>query len=113
MKSFVMKHWRNIIIVFSGFAILINLILVWTTPATIIEDFYKYGPDYSHDIIDKAGEVNINAEEKTNSMAETVSANSGMSDNLSKGFVVCAILICFLLIFQNVIDGNQASAKKK
>ena len=113
MKKFIMRHWRRIIYFFAGFAILVNLILVWTTPKTIIDDFYKYGPDYKYDIIDRAGDVNIDAESRTDSMAQDLSYNSGLSDNASKAVVIVAILICFLLIFQNVIDGNTASAEKK
>ena len=116
MKSFVMKHWRRIIIAFSGLAILINLISVCTMPTTIIDDFYRYGPNYSRDIIDKASNIdvdNMTVEEATEEMENDLSYRSGMPDNLSKGAIIVAILICFLLIFQNIIDGNSAAAKKK
>ena len=113
MKTFVMKNWRNIIFAFSGLAILINLIMVIFTPNNVINDYYKYGPDYSKDIVDSAQSVNVDAKEATNDISEEVSNDTGISFDAAKVVVIFAVLICAMLMLQNIMDGNQASGKKK
>ncbi len=112
MKTFIMNNWRKIIFVIAGIVILVNFISMVTTPATIADDYYRYGPSYEEDIIDKASNLNINAEEKTEEGAETLSQKSGMPMDAARPIIILTILIIAILIVQNAIDGSSASAKK-
>ena len=109
MKKFISQNWKRIIYVFAGFAILVNLINVAFTPAVIVEDYYKYGPTYSHDILDKAQNLEFEVDES----AETMAENTGMEQNTARIIIIFSLLLCGVLILSNIVDGGSAPAKKK
>ncbi len=111
MKNFISKQWRNIIFFFTGLAILINLINVSITPATVVEDYYKYGPTYSYEFIPK--DIDIDIEENIDDTAISMSDETGIDGSLARNIIIIAILIVLLLVFGNIIDGGSAPAKKK
>ena len=112
MKKFLSNNWRRVIFSIAGLIILINLIFVIFTPKTVIEDFVEYGPDYSADLIDKANDIDTNTEIIDNA-SNRMSNDTGISSNAAKGIIIFAVIALAILILQNIIDGNQAAAKKK
>ena len=116
MKSFLSKNWKNIIFVICGIAIAINLIKVVATPATIPEQYYKYGPSVRTDLVDKTKDTAENAGEKAKDGVDTltdfVAENTGYSDQSASIVVLIALLICGVLIISNIIDGDGSSKKK-
>ena len=57
MKNYISKNWKNIFIIIGVFFIAINIVLKITSPATIPQDFLKYGPDIESDIFDNIKKV--------------------------------------------------------
>ena len=112
MKKFLSSNWKRIIFSIAGIVILINLIFVIFTPATIIPDYIEYGREYEDDLIDKANDVEVNTEILDNA-SNRMSNDTGISNNVTKAIIIFAILGCVVLFLQNLIDGNQAAAKKK
>jgi len=113
MKAFISKNWKRIIFTICGFAIVVNLIKVTFTPATVIDDFYNYGPNYSQDIIDKTKNLDVDVDSDINTAAGKMSADTGIQKDYTKIIIVFTILICGALILSNIVDGGSAPAKKK
>lgn len=112
MKKFLTSNWRRVMYSLAGLIILINLIFVIFTPPTVIEDFVDYGPNFSSDLIDRAGDIEGDSEVIDNA-SNRMSNETGISNDAAKGIIIFVILACIVLFLQNMIDGNQAAAKKK
>ncbi len=113
MKKFLMNNWKKIIYVIAGFAIILNLINVSTTPTTIVDDFYRYGPNYSKDILDNAKDINVDADGHINETSIMMSNDTGIETNYTRGIIIFTLLIVGILILQNIMDSKAAPAKKK
>ena len=118
MKNFLSKNWKKIVYVLCGLAILINLIIVFTTPATMVDDYYKYGPQIKSNITSNitgiSGEdIKDSAEEGVDSLTDYVAEESGMGDSTARVVVIAALLICGVLILSNLIDDGGSSGDKK
>ncbi len=108
MKKFISKNWKIIIFIFAGLAILINLIKVSITPATIVEDYYKYGPTYTYEV-----PIDLELEENLDIASESVATQTGSDQNTGKTIIIFGVLLCLILILGNIMDGSSAPAKKK
>ena len=119
MKKFLMKNWRKVIIAFGIVGILISIFKVTFTPATIIQDFYDYGPENKKGIISVVTNVGDSGElqETANSIVDEASENAsgylGISEHLARPILVVAVLFCVILVLGNIMDNSNASAKKK
>ena len=113
MKSFIMANWRRIIFVITGIAIAVNLYFVIFTPATVIDDFYKYGPEVKKDIISTTTDLSIDADDNIDSAAGTMASDTGIDFGNARVIIVFALLMCGVLILSNIIDGKQAAPAKK
>ena len=93
MKNFINKNWKNILIIIGVIFLVIDLFYIIVTPATIPQDFYKYGPNIESDIFDSAIDVsdqigdyivsgeNVNSGEQVDS--EQNESNNNVSENVS------------------------------
>ena len=114
MKNFLSKNWRNIIYAICAIAIIINLIIIITTPATIPEQFYKYGPEVKSGIIYDANGNIIEASKDGVDSAIDVLAETDIFDNDSARIVVwVSLLICIVLIVSSLLDNGSSDKKKK
>lgn len=132
MKKFISKNWKNILLIIGAIFLVIDLFFIITTPATVSEDFLKYGPNIESDIFDATetitGEVNDNINESISQennadkesgedtgLIDKVSESTGMSPNLAQGLIIFSIALVGLLILSGIMDGSSASkgGKKK
>ena len=118
MKNFFSKNWKKIVYVLCGIAILVNLIIIFRTPATMVEDYYKYGPQVKSNIVSNV--VNVSgeglkdsAEDGVNSLTEYVGEEAGMENSTARVVVIAIILICFVLIVSTLLDDGGSSGDKK
>ena len=115
MKNFFSKNWKKIVYVLCGIAILINLILVFITPATIVDEYYKYGPSQYADV---GGQVNVgnisgDVNDGVDNLTDYVQDKTGYSDSSARVLVISALLVCGVLILSNIIDDSSSSSEKK
>lgn len=124
MKKFFGKNWKNILIVIAGIFLAIDLFFIVTTPATVAEDFLKYGPEVEHDIFDAtgnfAGEVKDELEDSSssgnseeNGLVNQMSQSTGVSPDLTKGILFFTVAIIVVLILSNIVDGSSSGGGKK
>ena len=113
MKSFIMANWRRIIFVITGIAIAVNLYFVMFTPATVIDDFYKYGPNVKSDIISSTTDFTMDADDSIDSAADRMASDTGINFGNARVIIIFALLMCGALILSNIIDGKQAAPAKK
>lgn len=112
MKNFLSKNWKRIIYLVAIIFIIFNFISTLLTKNTIIDDFYKYGPDYKRpDIVIQIDEKEIVSGEST--ITKSISDNTGMPDNLARGVLILAGGILIIMVISNIIEGNSASSAKK
>lgn len=126
MKDFVSKNWKKIFYVIGGILIVFDLFLIISTPASIPQDFLKYGPDIESDIFDTSLEVSDNIESEVTEKIEEIEPsgddlvtdligdNSNVSPELMKGIMFFGIAFIVLMVLSAVMDGSSGgSAKKK
>jgi len=123
MKKFFMKHWRKVIIGFGIIAILFSLYRVIVTPATIPQDFYKYGPENKNSVETVIKNVSSFQSGEASKISGSVSEENtqdsnnylGISEHLAKPIFGIALLFCVIIILGNLIDGGSgaSSSKKK
>ncbi len=123
MKKFISKNWKNIILIIGGIFILIDLLGILTTPATIPQDFLEYGPNVESDIFDKvndsANEIgNIDVSNDSTSgekadLATNISENTGIPPELSRGFLFFGVGFILIVIISCIVEGSGGADKKK
>ncbi len=120
MKNFLSKNWKNIIYVICGVAILINTVIIFITPESVVREYALYGPTVKVDTVDKAKDTTEDlvseAKDGTDTLTEYVQEKTNSSDSNARIIVISALLICGVLILSNIIDGSssgKADAKKK
>ena len=112
MKKFLSNNWKRIIYIVAAGFIIYNIIMTILTKNTIIDDFYIYGQDYKKPSIS----INVNTDGiagDEESIAKTISDNTGMSDELAQGVLLLAGGILVILIISSLFEGDPAPAKKK
>lgn len=118
MKNFISKNWKNIFYIIGGILIVIDLFFIATTPASVSQDFLKYGPTVENDIVDSTTEFTENVElpkedSGDSSLVEDISEGTGIPFDLTKVVIVFAIGLAVLLVLSSIMDGSGDSDKKK
>ena len=118
MKNFLSKNWKKIVYVLCGIAIAVNLIIVFSTPANMVEEYYKYGPQVGRDVID--GSISVSGEgikdaanDGVDNLTEFAQDVTGYNDSNAKVIVIVSLIVCAVLIISNIIDDSSSSADKK
>ena len=118
MKNFISKNWKNIFLIIGAIFLALDLIFIITTPATIPEDFLKYGPDIESDIFDSVGNISedlsdVGASGETEGIINNVSQNTGMSPDLARNLLVFGFVFIILLVLASIVDNDSSDKKKK
>lgn len=124
MKDFISKNWKKIFYIIGGIMIAIDLFFIITTPGTIPQDFYEYGPNIESDIFDNSMETadkvtdeikDIEVSGEENLLPSPVPENSNLpsNSNLTKGLIIFGIIFIVFFALSGVIDGSGGSGKKK
>ena len=128
MKDFISKNWKKLFYIIGGIIIAIDLFFIITTPGTIPQDFYDYGPTVESDIFDnsmkKADEAtdkitdNIENNEVSNEenlLPSPVPEDSDIPSNsdLTKKLIIFGIIFIVFFALAGIIDGSGGGAKKK
>lgn len=128
MKDFISKNWKKLFYIIGGIIIAIDLFFIITTPGTIPQDFYDYGPTVESDIFDnsmkKADEVtdkvtdnieNSELSDEENLLPSPVPEDSNISSNsdLTKKLIIFGIVFVVFFALAGIIDGSSGGAKKK
>jgi hypothetical protein len=125
MKNYLSKNWKKILYFVTIIIIVFNTVRTVMTPNTIIDDYYKYGPEYVR-VNDSNGNSNINSEEVkegvnngigtiTDGMTNVLVDNTGIPPELARGIIVFTSLFLVILILSSVLSGGSSAqpAKKK
>lgn len=123
MKKFISKNWKNIILIIGGIFILIDLLGIVTTPATIPQDFLEYGPNIESDIFDKVNDSanelgNIDVSNDSNSgessdLTTSISDKTGIPPELSRGLLIFGVGFVLIVIISSIVEGSGGGDKKK
>lgn len=129
MKNFISKNWKNIFIIIGGIFILIDLLTIISTPATIPQDFLEYGPNIESDIFDTVNDTvddtaeNIKdgniSDASTSESGESVnivtniSEKTGIPPELSRGLLFVGAAIIIIVILSSIIEGSGSADKNK
>lgn len=115
MKSFISKNWKRIFYAITGFFIVIDLFFIITSPATISQDFLKYGPDIKADIFDTTETIAEEIDEPSSSgeFITQISDDTGFSPDLVKGLIIFGIIFVIVFALSGTIEGTSAAKKKK
>lgn len=128
MKDFISKNWKKLFYIIGGIIIAIDLFFIITTPGTIPQDFYDYGPTVESDIFDnslkKADEVtdevtdnieNSELADEENLLPSPVPEDSNIPSNsdLTKKLIIFGIVFVVFFALAGIIDGSSGGAKKK
>ena len=115
MKNFLSKNWKNIIFVICIIAIIVNTVIIFMTPASVVKEFALYGPTVQSDTIDKTKDTGesivCEAKEGTNSLTEYVQERTDTSDSNARLIVCSSLLVCGVIILSNIIDDSSSSGK--
>lgn len=124
MKDFISKNWKKIFYIIGGIIIAIDLFFIITTPGTIPQDFYEYGPNIESDIFDNSMEtadkvtdeikdIEVSGEENLLPSPVPEDSNLPSNSNLTKGLIIFGIVFIVFFALSGVIDGSGGSGKKK
>ena len=127
MKDFISKNWKKIFYIIGGIIIVVDLFFIITTPGTIPQDFYEYGPTIESDIFDNtietADKVKDEAKDEITEgenlldspVDSPVSGDSILSSTSSipKGLIIFGIIFIVIFALSGVIEGSGGSSKKK
>ena len=128
MKDFISKNWKKLFYIIGGIIIAIDLFFIITTPGTIPQDFYDYGPTVESDIFDnsmkKADEAtdkitdnieNSEVSNEENLLPSPVPEDSDIPSNsdLTKKLIIFGIIFIVFFALAGIIDGSGGGAKKK
>ena len=123
MKNFISKKWKNILLVIGGIFILLDLLVIITTPATIPQDFLEYGPDVESDVFDNINDSASEIEKieissgsnsgETSDLATNISEKTGIPPALSRGFLFFIVAFVIIIIISAVVEGSGGGDKKK
>ena len=102
MKNFLSTKWKKILYVICGIAIVIDLFFILITPNNVMDDYYKYGPEYEQSI--------INVDADGNELIEKTAEKTGTSFGTAKIIIIVVILIVACLILDDYMQGKD---KKK
>ncbi len=120
MKSLIGRYWKKILIIIGAIFLAIDLFYVITIPATIPQDYLKYGPDAEKDIFthtdDLVNDVQSELEQSGNiidSTTDKIVSQTGTTEDIIKPFLILSIGILVLLILSTIIEKAGKSDKKK
>ncbi len=115
MKNFISKNWKKILYTITGILMVIDLFFIVTSPATISQDFLKYGPDIKGDVIDSSENLTDKIEEPSTSgeIIQQIADDTGFSPDLVKGILIFGIALVLILALSGIIDGSSSDKKKK
>ncbi len=102
MKQYISTNWKKILFIICGLVVAINLVLILVTPNNVINDYYKYGPVYSKNLVD----INADGSE----LIEKTAEETGTSFDTAKIIIVFAGLLVGCLILDDIM---QSKEKKK
>ena len=111
MKNFISKNWKNILFIIGGIFILIDLLGIIITPATIPQDFLEYGPNIDSDLFDKVNNVtseikDLDVSGEASNFIPEISSNTSNSPDFIKLILVFGAFFIIIIILSNIIEGS-------